>query len=82
MLTDRRERIQCYFALCLTIGEFCAGVWMLVYDGHVLALYLAVTYALRETTGGKHYHRILIDWIHVQRLRRTFEKAIKNHSMS
>lgn len=60
MLTSKREVIQCWFAFFLTTGEFIAGVWLVMHDGHILALYLACTYAMRETSGGKHYHDILV----------------------
>lgn len=70
-----KEHHQAYAALCLTAGEFGAGIWMLLHDGHILALYLAVTYALRETSGGKHYHDIVLRWVDKARLQRESERA-------
>ncbi len=55
-----RETAQAWTALGLTIGEFGTGLWLVIHDGHVLALYLAVTYLLRETRGGKHYHELIL----------------------
>jgi hypothetical protein len=55
-----KERAQAVLALCLTCGEFVAAGFLLVHEGHTLALYLAVTYALRETPGGKHYRELVV----------------------
>ncbi len=51
---------QLWGAVFLTCGEFGIAIWMVIHDGHLLALYLATTYAVRETSGGHHYHDVLI----------------------
>lgn len=58
------ELFQGWVALLLTVGEFSAGIFLYFHEGHVLALYLAVTYLVRETSGGKHYHEIVVDLLH------------------
>jgi hypothetical protein len=58
---SKKEMRQAWVALLFTTGEFVAGVFLLVDHGHVLALYLACTYAARETSGGRHYHDIVVD---------------------
>ena len=63
-LKNKSELFQSYVALLLTTGEFIVGIFLVVHDGHVLALYLAVTYLVRETSGGKHYHEVVIDLLH------------------
>lgn len=60
----RKERVQCWIALFLTAGEFGTGIFLVCYEGHWFALYLAITYLMRETTGGKHYHHIVIEQWH------------------
>jgi hypothetical protein len=54
------KRAQTWLALCLTCGEFGAGIWLVLHDGHMLALYLACTYTSRETAGGRHWRTELI----------------------
>ena len=56
----RREKAEQWMACLLTVGEFGTSIVLLVQHGHVLMLYLAITYALRETTGGHHHHEILL----------------------
>ncbi len=51
---------QAWIAAILTAGEFAAAAFLFIHDGHVLALYLAVTYAVRETPGGREYHTIFL----------------------
>lgn len=46
-------------ALAMTVGEFGGALWLVVHDGHFFALYLAVTYMIRETNGGKQYHHLV-----------------------
>ena len=72
MLTTKKEIIQCWLALFFTTGEFMAGVWLVIHEGHILAIYLAFTYALRETTGGKHYHDILVQAFYKIRLHKKY----------
>lgn len=65
-------KVQMWAAVFLTSGEFVASTWLLVHEGHVLALYLAVTYAVRETSGGHHYHEIIINAIRKLTGRQTY----------
>jgi len=58
--TTKKEMVQCWTALFLTTGEFGIGIWLFIHEGHVLAIYLAFTYLMRETSGGHHYHQILV----------------------
>lgn len=60
----KKELLQCWVAFILTAGEFTVAILLLVHEGHLLALYLAITYASRETTGGKHYHNLVGQVIH------------------
>lgn len=60
-LQTRHEKVQCWVALLLTAGEFGAALYLIVYEGHILAIYLAITYAMRETSGGHHYHEIVYE---------------------
>lgn len=55
----QHEHTQAVTAASLTVGEFVTGAYLLVHEGHILALYLAVTYLMRETSGGKHYHEVV-----------------------
>lgn len=55
-------KVQQYLALGLTAGEFGGATWLFVHEGHFFALYLAITYLVRETSGGKHYHDVLLRW--------------------
>lgn len=57
---DTKACRQTWLALLLTAGEFGLATFMLVARGEIVMLYLAVTYALRETSGGKHYHEIFL----------------------
>jgi len=57
---NRTERYQMWLACLLTAGEWALAIFVLVRQGEIVMIYLAVTYAIRETTGGKHYHEILI----------------------
>lgn len=59
----KKEMLQCWVALILTAGEFTAAIFLVFHEGHLLAIYLAVTYAMRETAGGKHYHHIVVSLI-------------------
>jgi len=49
-----------WLACCLTAGEWMLAIYVLVHQGEIVMIYLAITYAIRETTGGKHYHEIII----------------------
>lgn len=65
--TTKHERIQCWIALLLTVGEFSVAIFLVFNEGHIFALYLAITYAVRETSGGKHYHEVLLEqWARVR----------------
>lgn len=57
------ELVQKHTAVFLTAGEFAAAIFLVIHDGHILAFYLAATYAMRETKGGKHYHEVVLDMI-------------------
>lgn len=57
---NKLESVQTWAALALTAGEFGTALWLVIHDGHFFALYLAVTYLMRETHGGKHYHEVVI----------------------
>lgn len=57
----KKEMFQCWVALLLTAGEFTAAIVLVIEHGHILAIYLAVTYLMRETSGGKHYHHIVVN---------------------
>lgn len=57
----KHERKIAWIALFLTTGEFVAGVFLVVHHGHVLALYVAITYLSREMTKSVHYHDIVVD---------------------
>lgn len=48
-----------WVALILTVGEFTLAIYFLVVHLHFEMIYLAVTYAIRETQGGHHYHEIV-----------------------
>lgn len=61
MQPQKIQGAQMWGALLLTAGEFVAAIYLVVHDGHILALYLAVTYAMRETEGGKRYHHVVCD---------------------
>jgi hypothetical protein len=54
-----KEHHQQWLALLLTVGEFTGATILVVQDGHFFALYLAFTYLMRETPGGKHYHKLV-----------------------
>jgi hypothetical protein len=69
-----KEHHQAYIALCLTLGEFTAAAKML-FDGHLLTMYLALTYLARETSGGKHYHDIVVRWVEKTRRDRQCAQA-------
>lgn len=59
----KKELFQCWLAMLLTCGEFTVAIFLVFHEGHLFALYLAITYAMRETAGGKHYHHIVVDLI-------------------
>lgn len=48
-----------WLAVALTAGEFGIALFFLVTHGEATALYLAVTYLIREKTGS-HYHDVLV----------------------
>lgn len=62
-MNDPKHLRQCWIALLLTTGEFVVAIILLVHDGHLLALYLAITYASRETEGGRKYHELLMHMV-------------------
>lgn len=51
---------QLWGAFLMTCGEFGTATWYVFHEGHYFALFLAFTYAMRETAGGKHYHEIVV----------------------
>lgn len=59
-MNTRSEKIQMWLACLLTAGEWALAILVLVKQGEIVMIYLAITYAIRETTGGKHYHEIVI----------------------
>lgn len=64
MLTTKKELVQCWLALILTGGEISICVWLIIYHGNFVYLYLFATYTMRETSGGHHYHEILVRAYH------------------
>lgn len=59
-MTNRTEKIQMWLACLLTAGEWTLAILVLVKQGEIVMIYLAITYAIRETSGGKHYHEIIL----------------------
>lgn len=55
----KTEKTQMWLAVFLTAGEWAIAIFMCIHKGELVMIYLAVTYALRETKGGKHYHHII-----------------------
>lgn len=53
------EKLQMWIACCLTMGEWGIAIFVLIYHGDVVMLYLAITYLLRETRGGHRYHEMI-----------------------
>lgn len=51
---------QAWIAFILTAGEFITALILAVNEGHYFALYLATTYAVRETEAGRAYHIIVV----------------------
>jgi hypothetical protein len=62
-MTTKQEKLQMWLAAVLTAGEWTIAIYVLVHQGEIVMIYLAITYAIRETSGGKHYHEILIEAI-------------------
>lgn len=60
-MLDPQHKKFAWIALILTAGEFTGAIILIVQEGHLFALYLALTYLVRETSGGKHYHDIVIE---------------------
>lgn len=56
----RSDVLLCWIALILTSGEFGLALFAIFNNGHCWELYLAVTYWIRETKGGQHYHDIVV----------------------
>jgi hypothetical protein len=61
MLITKKEKIQCWLALGFTCGELGICVWLIV--AHLNFIYIWVFFAatLRESSGGQHYHEILLN---------------------
>lgn len=59
-MQNRTEKLQMWLAVLLTCGEWALALLVLVRQGEIVMIYLAITYAIRETTGGKHYHEIVL----------------------
>lgn len=60
-MIDKHHIKVAWIALILTAGEFTGAIFLVVHEGHYFAIYLALTYMVRETSGGKHYHDIVIE---------------------
>ena len=60
-MTTKKETIQMWVACILTAGEWAIALVVLVHRGDMVMIYLAVTYLIRETSGGKHYHEIMME---------------------
>jgi hypothetical protein len=56
----RRDLYLSYLALMFVSGEFLLALRDVVFHGHLLALYLALSALIRETHGGAHYHDIVV----------------------
>jgi len=63
-MSTKKEKIQMWVACILTAGEWAIAIVVLVQRGDLVMIYLAVTYLIRETSGGKHYHEIVAAAIH------------------
>lgn len=72
--------VQQYLALGLTAGEFGGATWLFVHEGHFFAFYLAVTYLVRETSGGKHYHDVLARWVARVKAQAAADTAAQNEA--
>lgn len=59
-MANKVQKREMWVAALLTCGEWAMAFFMLVRHGEVIALYLAITYVVRETSGGKHHHEIFI----------------------
>lgn len=71
-----KEHHQAYVAAVLTIGEFGGASWLVIHDGHFFAIYLAFTYLMRETAGGKHYHDVITKYFNkLRREKAAYDKA-------
>lgn len=64
-VTCKYDIALCWVALVLTAGEFGLALFVWLDGGNCLALYLAVTYWIRETRGGHHYHEIVVHVVRV-----------------
>lgn len=53
-----------WIAFILTIGELGWAISS-SFHGDMWALYLTITYWIRETKGGAHYHEIVVHAVHI-----------------
>lgn len=53
------EAAQMWLAAVLAVGEWCIATYFFVSHGDVVFLYLTITYVIRDTKGGQHYHDII-----------------------
>ena len=53
-----------WIALVLTAGELGLAI-VSTFHGDAWALYLTITYWIRETRGGEHYHEIVVNALHI-----------------
>jgi len=60
-VTTKHEKIQMWVAAFLTAGEWAIALIVLIHRGDFVMIYLAVTYMIRETSGGKHHHEVLME---------------------
>lgn len=63
-MQNKTEKIQMWLACVLTAGEWGIAIYVLFVKGELVMVYLAVTYLLRETRGGKNYHEIVSAGLH------------------
>ncbi len=63
-MSTKSEKVQMWIACLLTCGEWTIAIYVMIHQGEIVMLYLAVAYAIRETSGGKHYHEIVGEAIH------------------
>lgn len=72
MLTTKKEIVQCWLALGMTCGEITICIWLIVHHGNFVYLYLFITYTMRETSGGHHYHELLVKAYHKVRTHKVY----------
>lgn len=58
-MTIHPEKVQLAAAVGMTVVEYGAAIFYLCVHGDWLSLFLAITYYVRETRGGVHYHAVV-----------------------